>query len=479
MNRLPALALITAIALGACSSTISTTPRPQPTTTPAILSIETQRVEAQAGIAVAQGIQLASLLTAVLEQLPLGGGTLPTGACKNGVETTIKVLNPEQLQVTIDAFYDAACKTRFAHASLKTTFFPSGNLTIDGTSTAYNTRGRAVGYAAFTTTGIVSSTGAHAVTTGTLSQKRNAPAQLAFGLTCTLSSKNDCGFGAVIASIPSAAQSLGVAAILDGFTGNGAASGTASLNAYAAAPGKLKLKQGSGDSWVVRGGKLVASPAGTFDETVNQKSLNAVGNIDLKDTAANASVALNFETRTGISKGEVRSITPATLYSSFGTDATGTGAIAYSSGPGGRIISSLSFRAKHFRRNADVSHELPREIAQIVEPDRLARGSHARIRFAEQALCRADAPLDDPSRYRQPRRAPECVPQIACRIPKRLGNVRQADLRAITLFEILDDTLRQGSLPAFRGELVRLRPKTTVRHPASTRFLFTMLERAS
>ena len=160
MNRIALVALITAIALGACSSTLATPP-PQPTSSPSVLPIETQRIEAQAGIAVAQGIQLASLLTAVLEQLPLGGGVLPTGECKNGVETTIKVLNPEQLQVTIDAFYDPTCKTRFAHASLKTTFFPSGNLIIDGTSTAYNTRGRAVGFAAFTTNGTVSSTGAH------------------------------------------------------------------------------------------------------------------------------------------------------------------------------------------------------------------------------------------------------------------------------------------------------------------------------
>ncbi len=276
--------------------------------------------------------------TAVLQQLPLGGGTLPTGKCKDGIESTIQVLNPEQLQVAIDAFYDSACKTRFAHASLKTTYFPSGTLIIDGTSTAYNTRGRAVAFAVFATNGTASSAGAQLVTTGTMSQTPTGPAQLAFGLTCTLSSKNDCGFGAVIASVPSRSQSLGVTATLDGFTGSGAANGTASLNAYAAAPGKLKLKQGSGDSWIVRGGKLVASPAGTFDETVNQKGLNAVGNIDLKDAAANARVTLNFETRTGISKGEVQSIVPASPSSSFSTDATGTGAIAYSSGPGAGIL---------------------------------------------------------------------------------------------------------------------------------------------
>jgi hypothetical protein len=337
VKHVPSLTLAAAICLGGCSSTL-VTPPPQPTSSPSNLPIETQRIEAQAGIAVAQGLQLASLLTALLEQLPLGGGVLPTGECKNGVETTIKVLNPEQLQVTIDAFYDQACKTRFAHASLKTTFFPSGNLIIDGTSTAYNTRGRAVGFGAFTTNGTVSSTGAQAVTTGTISQKRNGPAQLAFGLTCTLASKNDCGFGGVIASIPSLSQSFGVTATLDGFTGSGAASGTASLNAYTAASGKLKLKQGSGNSWIVRGGKVAASPTGTFEENVHQKALNATGSIDLKDAGANAGVTLNFETRTGISKGEVQSIAPAELASSFSTDATGTGAIAYSSGPAGQIV---------------------------------------------------------------------------------------------------------------------------------------------
>jgi len=336
-RRLWLLALAATIGLGGCSSTLSSTPL-EPTATPFGLSIETQRVEAQAGIAVAEGLQVASLLTAVLEQLPLGGGRLPTGECKNGVETTIDVLNPEQLKVTIDAFYDSACKARFVHASLKTTFFPSGTLVIDGTSTTYNRRGRAIGYAAFITNGTVSSSSAHAVTTGTVSKTPAGPALLAFGLTCTLASKNDCGFGGVIDSVSSLSKSLGVTAAIDGFTGSGAASGTASINAYAGAPSKLKLKQGSGDSWIVRGGTLVASPAGTFDEQVNQKSLNVSGKIDLKDAAANARVTLDFATRIGISKGEVRSIAPAALAASFSTDATGTGATTYSSGSGDRIV---------------------------------------------------------------------------------------------------------------------------------------------
>jgi hypothetical protein len=328
--------IFAAVVLNGCTTALSSV-TPTPTSSPSILSIETQRVEAQAGIAVAEGIQAASLFAAVLERLPLGGGGLPNGECRNGVETTITVLNPEQLQVTIDAFYDASCKTRFVYASLKSTYFPSGTLIIDGTSTAYNTRGRAVSYAAFTTNGTVSSAGANLVTTGTVSKARLGPPELAFGLSCTLASTNDCGFGGVIAAA-SPNQSLGVSATLDGFTGSGAASGTASVTAYTAATGKLKLKQGSGNAWNVTGGTPVASPAGTFEESVNSKALTTAGKLDLKDAVANARVTLNFATQTGISKGQIQSIAPASPYSSFSTNATGTGAIAYSAGPGERIL---------------------------------------------------------------------------------------------------------------------------------------------
>ncbi|HTA40107.1 MAG TPA: hypothetical protein VK760_13570 [Candidatus Acidoferrales bacterium] len=333
MKPFVAIAFAAAIAIGGCSSATLSTAPPAPTSSPSTLSIETQRIEAQAGIAVAQGIQVASLFTAVLEQLPLGGGTLPNGKCKNGVESTIQVLNPEQLQVTIDAFYDPACKTRFIHASVKTTYFPSGTLEIDGTSTAYNTRGRALTFATFTSNGMVASTGVQLTTNGTVSKSRSGPAQLSFGLTCTWSSQNDCGFGGVIAASPD--RSLGVSATLDGFTGSGAASGTASVTAYA---GKLKLKQGSGNAWIVSGAKPVASPTGTFEENVDAKSLTTTGKLNLTDAAANARVTLDFATRTGISNGKVQSVAPASPYSSFGTDATGTGAIAYSSGPGDRIV---------------------------------------------------------------------------------------------------------------------------------------------
>jgi hypothetical protein len=335
MRTPTALLLAATFALAGCTSaTVGTVPAPEPSTG---LSVETQRAEAQAGIAVAEGIQVASLLTAVLQQLPLGGGTLPSGACKDGVEITVTVLNPEQLKVVVDAFYDAACTARLAHALLKTTFFPSGTLVIDGASTAYDTRGDAVAYARFTTNGTVASTGAHAVTTGTVSRTPAGPAQLQFGLTCTLAATNDCGFGGVVA-VASRSQSLGVAAALNGFTGKGAANGTVSLKGYGGALGALTLKRGGGDAWTVRGGSLIASTAGTFDERVNQKGLDVTGHLHLKDPAANAGVSLAFGTRTGISHGAVDSLTPAKLYATFGTDATGTGSIAYSQGPGGRIV---------------------------------------------------------------------------------------------------------------------------------------------
>ena len=122
MRNVAALTLAAACTLAACtSSTVGVTPSPGPSG----LSVGTQRAEAQAGIAVAEGIQIASLLTSVVQQLPLGGGTLPDGSCKNGVETTVKVINPEQLSVRILVFYEASCKTLFTRALLKTTFFPS------------------------------------------------------------------------------------------------------------------------------------------------------------------------------------------------------------------------------------------------------------------------------------------------------------------------------------------------------------------
>lgn len=335
MIRRIAAALACAASLAACTSaTVGTTPTPEPA---AGLSVGTQRVEAQAGIAVAEGIQMASLFAAVLEQLPLGGGTLPTGKCEDGVKSTIKVVNPEQLLVTIDTFYETSCKTRFTASTFQTTYFPSGTLRIAGTSTAYSTRGSAVAYATFSSDGTATPSGAQLVTTGTVSQTPHGAAQLSFGLTCTLGTANECGFGG-IAPDASLAESIGATATISGFTGSGNATGKTAVKAYSAALGALKLAQGSGNSWTVRGGALVASPAGTFTESVDRAGLDATGTLQLSDSPNNAGAGLAFATRSGISQGRVDSLSPAASFSSFSTDATGTGSIAYSQGPGARIL---------------------------------------------------------------------------------------------------------------------------------------------
>jgi hypothetical protein len=331
------LTLAAVFALGACSSaTVGVTPTSAP---PAPgLSVTTQRIEAQAGIAVAQGIQVASLFTALLKQLPLGGGSLPTGACEDGIESTIKVLNPEQLQVNVNAFYEKSCKTIFIRAILKTTYFPSGTLEIAGTSTTYSPSGKAVAFGTISTNGTALSTGVNAVTTGTISQTPTGPAELSFGLSCTLAATNDCGFGGLVPAA-SSQQSLGVTATLDGFTGSGTVkNGTATVAAFTGKPGGLKLSQGSGNTWQIHGGTPVASLAGTFDETVDAKGLNASGSENLQDATAGAAVALDFGTRTGIARGVVNGLSPAKSYASFSANAAGTGAIDYSDGSSGQIL---------------------------------------------------------------------------------------------------------------------------------------------
>ena len=176
------------------------------------------------------------------------------------------------------------------------------------------------------------------VSTGTISSKPNGHGiPLSFGLTCTYAATNTCGFGGVVPV--SSSQALGVSAILKGFTGSGTVTGgTVSLNGYTGAPGGLTLAQGSGDRWTISGGTLVVAQKGTFDETVNAKSLNVDGKLAVQDAGNNAAVTLSFGTRTGIKNGDVSSISPAKLYSTFSTDETGTGAIAYSEGPAARIV---------------------------------------------------------------------------------------------------------------------------------------------
>ena len=159
---------------------------------------------------------------------------------------------------------------------------------------------------------------------------------MSFGLTCTYAATNACGFGGVVPV--SSSQELGVSATLKGFTGYGSSSGTVALSGYTGAAGGLTLAQGSGDRWTIAGGALVVAQKGTFDETVDAKSLNVDGKLAVQDAGNNAAVTLSFGTRTGIKNGEVSSISPSKPYASFSTDETGTGAIAYSEGPAARIL---------------------------------------------------------------------------------------------------------------------------------------------
>ena len=130
-----------------------------------------------------------------------------------------------------------------------------------------------------------------------------------------------------------------MSATLTGFTGSGKSSGTVAVAGYSGAPGTLTLKQGSGDSWTIGGGgEPIVSQKGTFSENVNGKTLNVDGKLAVQDSGNNAAVTLSFGTRVGIKNGDVNSITPSKLYSTFSTDETGTGAIAYSAGAAGRIL---------------------------------------------------------------------------------------------------------------------------------------------
>jgi hypothetical protein len=334
-------ALAATLGLGGCSSTVSgvnpANPTPAPTANPG-LSVATQRTEAQAGIVVAEGIQVASLLDVLVNAFisSQSSDIHSEAVCKNGVEYTVVAITPEQLKITIDTFYDLKCTTLQAHAVLKTTFFAPSNLSIAGTATFYDTNGKAVAYGTLSNKTTLTNPGAHGVTTGTIAQKRGGSG-LSFGLTCTFAKTSDCGFGGV--APVSSSQALGVATTLDGFTGQGSVTGgTTTVDGYTGTPGALKLTQGSGDTWKIRGGKLAVSLLGTFDENVDATSFDVTGSLNLQDAKNNALVTLAFGTRTGIQKGSVSSLAQGIGYATFSTDATGTGTIDYSSGTGNIVL---------------------------------------------------------------------------------------------------------------------------------------------
>jgi hypothetical protein len=343
MRNLLILLLASSFALAGCTSAaIGTNPAPAPSSG---MSVSTQRLEAQAAIAVAQGIHGASLLTAALSDIQgvlSGKVPPPDGTCKNGVEKTVVITGPTSLKATVDVFYDKACTQKLSQSTLTADLTigtnPLYTVVIAGKATIYNTRGRRVGFGSIANTTTVSSSGVtQSTSTGTISSKPNGKGTaMSFGLTCTYATTNACGFGGVVPV--SSSQELGVSATLKGFTGSGSGNGTVALNGYTGAAGGLTLAQGSGDNWTIGGGTLVVAQKGTFDETVNAKSLNVDGKLAVQDAGNNAAVTLSFGTRTGVKNGHVSSISPAKPYASFSTDETGTGAIAYSEGPAARIL---------------------------------------------------------------------------------------------------------------------------------------------
>jgi hypothetical protein len=326
--------LAASLLLSACTSS----PNPSPTPTPG-LSIATQRLEAQAGIVVANGIQAASILAALLNQLSgsIGAGQSSGSApCKNGVETSVVQISAAKVKATVDIFYDPKCTTLFNHAVLNITLLSASKLTIAGTATTYDTGGKAVAFATLsnqTTLG----TPTLSVTTGSVALSRGGSQVFSFGLSCSYSAKNSCGFGG-IAAVPQLPQSLGVSATIQNFVASGSSNtGAVALNAYAGAPGSLKLSQGSNNSWTIGGGSLVAGVTGGFFEVVDAKALNVQGALTVKDAQRDATTSTGFTTRKGIWGGMVDQTSTRKQFATFSTDAVGTGAIKYSDGSNGNI----------------------------------------------------------------------------------------------------------------------------------------------
>lgn len=327
--RFSAAVCVVAFALTACTAS-SNPPAPAPG-----LSKAAQRAQAQASMAIANGIGAASLIGVVLQSFkvtPLAASAKPV--CTDGVETTLKVTTPENLTLTIDAFYDSICTKRLNHAVLAFTIFPPGLLSIAGKSTTYATSGKPVAYATLATKGKLGVTD-QTTTTGTISTSPGGPAVAAFGLSCTLAATNRCGFGGVATISPS--QALGVTSTLDGFSTSGTHTGTVALLAYQGAPGTLKLVAGKGNAWAISGGTLAAAQTGTFLESVDPNSLEANGTLAMSDSQAGASTALAFGTRTGIAGGFVAQTATSKHFATYSANAAGSGSIDYSNGSTGNI----------------------------------------------------------------------------------------------------------------------------------------------
>lgn len=93
------------------------------------------------------------------------------------------------------------------------------------------------------------------------------------------------------------------------------------------------------------------------------------------------------------------------------------------------------------RRHAGEPHELPGEVAQIVEADTFAYGRDARVFFDQKLLCRPDSPFDDPRRDGRAGQPPERVREVRRGIAQLAGDVAQRDLLGIMRFDVCPDTL--------------------------------------
>jgi hypothetical protein len=344
MRNVLTLLLVSCFALAGCNSGTTGSNPPLPAPTPG-LSVTTQRLVAQAAISTAEGIHIVSLFTAALADIQgvlSGKVPPPDGTCKNGIEKTVVMTSPTSLKATVTVFYDVACTQKLSHAvftaNLTLGTNPAITVAIVGSLTVYTIRGRAVAFGALTNKTTQTSAGVtRSISSGTFSDKPNGGAVLSFGMTCTYSKTNTCGFAGIVPV--SSSEAFGVSSLLSGFTGNGTVTdGKASISAYSGSNTGLKIAQGTGDQWKVNGGTRVISATGTFDETVNQKTLDVTGSLAMEEASKNAKATLSFGTRSGIKDGHVTSINPHAPFASFSTDETGTGAIAYSQGPAARII---------------------------------------------------------------------------------------------------------------------------------------------
>jgi hypothetical protein len=317
--------------LSACSSTTNPTPSPSPG-----LSVATQRTEAQAAIAVAKGIETASEIDIVLNSLLHPERSHAAATCKNGVETTVVQVSPEQIKVTIDVFYDPHCTTLLRHAVLNVSLLSPKKVTIAGVSTVYDRSGKPAAYETLTNQ-TEAGPPAQSVTRASVSETRNGPAALKFGLSCTIGKTNTCGFAGV-ANAATLNQSFGFSAMLHNFVGSGATQdGAVAVGAYQGALGSIKLEAGKGDSWTISGGTAVASMLGSFTEDVNPKAFDVSGTLLLKDAVAGATDSASFGNHVGIANGRVAKTSTSKTFATFSADASGSGAIDYSDGSTGTI----------------------------------------------------------------------------------------------------------------------------------------------